>query len=397
MFSQRRQINLAIIASHPIQYYAPLFQGIAHESDLKIKVFYLWDFGITNQIDRGFQQSLKWDISLLDGYEFEFVPNTSKAKGTHHIFGLQNPTLTKQVLEFNPDAILLTVSYNYISIYRLLWQLRNHNIPIIFRGDSHRILAKQDLKSKIKRLFISWIFQNFAACLYVGKANYDYFRYHHIPENKLFFAPHAIDKQRFSDVNINLQEKVKIWKRELGIPLDNQVILFAGKFEEKKRPLDLIQAFIHAQLPSVSLLLVGSGVLESAMRDLAQQNQHIYFAPFQNQSLMPLTYAMGDVLVLPSYGASETWGLAINEAMCMGNPVIVSNHVGCAADLVKPFENGLIFDAGNVDALTDCLREAMGDRDRLKRWGEESKKIIANYSYEHVIAGLKQALQSVLK
>ncbi len=153
-------INLAIVASHPIQYYAPLFQRIAQESDLNIKVFYLWDFGITNQIDRGFQQSLKWDISLLDGYEFEFVSNTSKDKGTHHLFGLQNPTLTNQVLEFNPDAILLTVSYNYISIYRFLWQLRNHNIPIIFRGDSHRILAKQDLISKIKRLIIAKIFQN---------------------------------------------------------------------------------------------------------------------------------------------------------------------------------------------------------------------------------------------
>lgn len=397
MFSQCRQINLAIIASHPIQYYAPLFQCIVQKSDFNIKVFYLWDFGITNQVDRGFQQSLKWDISLLDGYEFKFVPNTSKDKGTHHIFGLQNPTLTNQVLEFNPDVVLLTVSYNYASIYSLLWQLRNHNIPIIFRGDSHRILAKQDLKSKIKRLIIAKIFQNFAACLYVGKANYDYFRYHHVPEHKLFFAPHAIDNQRFSDTNINLQEKVELWKQELGIPLDNQVILFAGKFEEKKRPLDLIQAFIYAQLPSISLLLVGAGVLESAMRDLAKQNQHIYFAPFQNQSLMPLTYAMGDVFVLPSYGASETWGLAINEAMCIGKPVVVSNHVGCAVDLVKPFENGLIFEAGNVDALMDRLKEAMSDHDRLKQWGETSKKIIANYSYDCVIAGLKQALKAVLK
>jgi len=311
MFSSCKPINLAIIASHPIQYYAPLFQCITQQSNLKIKVLYLWDFGITDQIDRGFQKSLKWDISLLDGYDYEFVVNTSKDKGTHHIFGLQNPTLTKQVLAFNPDVILLTVSYNYISIYRFLWELRHHHIPIMFRGDSHRILAKQDLKSKIKRLIIAKIFQNFAACLYVGKANYDYFRYHHVPEHQLFSTPHAIDNQRFSDANINLQEKVKLWKQELGIPLDNQVILFAGKFEEKKRPLDLIQAFIHAHLPSVSLLLVGSGVLESEMQDLAQQNQHIYLASFQNQSLMPLTYAMGDIFVLPSYSASETWVLAI--------------------------------------------------------------------------------------
>lgn len=389
-------INLAIIASHPIQYYAPLFRYIAQDSFFNIKVFYLWDFGVTSQIDQGFKQSLKWDIPLLEEYDFEFVNNTSKNRGTHHILGLQNPSLTKQVLAFKPDAILLTVSYNYASIYKFLWQLRNINIPIIFRGDSHRILQKDNLKNKIKRLVIARIFQNFDACLYVGKANYEYFQYHGVSANKLFFAPHAIDNQRFSILNNDISEQTKAWKKELGIPLENAVILFAGKFEQKKSPLDLIQAFINAQLTSVSLLFVGSGNLELEMIDLAKYNSHIYFAPFQNQSLMPRTYAICDIFILPSYGSSETWGLAINEAMGMGCPIIVSDHVGCADDLVKPFQNGLIFEAGNVDALTVSLQEAMSDRDRLKQWGEESKKIVSSYSYDRIIDGLKQALNAVI-
>lgn len=389
-------ISLAIIASHPIQYYAPLFRWIARDSNLNIKVFYLWDFGITNQIDQGFKQSLKWDIPLLEGYDYEFVKNISKNRGTHHILGLQNPSLTEQVLAFKPDAILLTVSYNYASIYKFLWQLRNVHIPIIFRGDSHRILQKTNLKNQIKRLVIARIFQNFDACLYVGKANYEYFQYHGVSANKLFFAPHAIDNQRFSMLNNDVREQAKDWKKALGIPLENAVILFAGKFEQKKRPLDLIQAFVKARLTSVSLLLVGAGNLELEMRDLAKCNSHIYFAPFQNQSLMPRTYAICDVFVLPSYGSGETWGLAINEAMGMGCPVIVSDHVGCGDDLVQPFVNGLIFEAGNVDALMDSLQDAMSDRDRLKQWGGESKKIVANYSYDRILQGLKQALTKVV-
>ena len=387
--------NLAIIASHPIQYYAPLFRCLAEDCNFNIKVFYLWDFGITNQIDPGFKQSLKWDIPLLDGYNFEFVPNISKDRGTHHIFGLQNPSLTQQVLAFKPDAIFLTVSYNYASIYRFLWQMKNINIPIIFRGDSHRIQAKNDFKSQLKKLFIAKIFQNFAACLYVGKANYEYFKYHSVLESKLFFAPHAIDNHRFSAMTNELSSQAKTWQQELGIPLQNQVILFAGKFEHKKRPLDLIQAFINAQLKSVSLLLVGSGNLDAQMRELAKQNDQIYFAPFQNQSLMPRTYASCDVFVLPSYGSGETWGLAINEAMCMGCAVIVSSHVGCAADLVKQRKNGLIFEAGNVEALTASLKEAMADHCRLKQWGEESKIIVRDYCYDRIIAGLKEALAAI--
>ena len=400
MSNKVKSVKLAVVASHPIQYYAPLFRLMAQDNYLSIKVFYLWDFGITDQVDQGFKQSLKWDIPLLDGYNFEFVPNVSKNRGTHHLFGLQNPSLFKQLLAFKPDLILMTVSYNYASIYKLLWQMRSVNIPIIFRGDSHRIFKENSFKSKFKLWVISTIFKSFDACLYVGKANYEYFRCHGIKPKQLFFAPHAIDNVRFVATE-TIACQAKDWRQELGIPLGYKVILFAGKFEDKKRPLDLIRAFIDANLESVALLMVGAGNLEAELRQYVEKNHifgdRIFFAPFQNQSLMPRTYAAGDLFVLPSYGSGETWGLAINEAMCMGCPVIVSSHVGCGADLVKPFENGLIFEAGDVADLSASLREAMGDRDRLKQWGETSKKIIANYSYENVIVGLKQALAAILE
>lgn len=77
-------IKLAIITSHPIQYYAPWFRYLASAGDLQIKVFYLWNFGVTQQIDTGFQQALQWDIPLLDGYKYEFVPNVSYKPGVDH-------------------------------------------------------------------------------------------------------------------------------------------------------------------------------------------------------------------------------------------------------------------------------------------------------------------------
>ena len=397
-------IKLAIIASHPIQYYAPLFRLLAADPQVDVCVFYLWDFGITDQVDQGFKQVLQWDIPLLDGYAYKFVRNDSQDQGTHHIWGLQNPSLTREVIAFQPDAIWLTVSYNYASIYRLLWNLRNRfaksslrQISILFRGDSHRIAVQLSFKNKLRRFLIGkiiqQIFKNFDACLYVGKANYEYFQYHGIPKSKLFFTPHAIDSDRFTK-SPEVIAQAHQWKQELGINPSHQVILFAGKFEPQKRPLDIIRAFWEANLDDVSLLLVGSGILEAEMRQLVDQfpsqSQNIFFAPFQNQSLMPRTYAIADLLVLPSY--SETWGLAVNEAMAMGLAIIVSNHVGCAANLVNPDVNGLIFEAGNVEELAKSLQFAFSDRDRLKQWGEASQIIIANYSYQQAIVGIKQAL-----
>lgn len=381
--------KIAIITSHPIQYHAPWFRHLATQADLQIKIFYLWDFGVTEKVDAGFQQALRWDVPLLDGYDSEFVPNTSAAPGTDRFGGLRNPSLYDQVLAFAPDTVLM-FGYNYASLLWFLARWTKRQAPLIFRGDSHRLVSHNGAKEWARRAIITQIFRRFSAFLYVGKANERYFRYHGVPTQKLFCAPHAVDNERFSDDFNQAQSEVSLWKQELGIPEDHSVILFAGKFEAQKRPLDLLRAFVEARLPASTLLFVGAGHLENELRDAAASQSHIKFAPFQNQTQMPRAYAIADLVVLPSF--SETWGLAVNEAMCMGRPVIVSDHVGCAEDLVHPHRNGLIFQAGNVTSLAVCLREALSDRQRLRRWGMESRRIIGDYSYAHMTQGLREAL-----
>ncbi|MGL5080767.1 MAG: glycosyltransferase family 4 protein [Microcoleaceae cyanobacterium] len=386
--------KIAIITSHPIQYYAPWFRYLTQETDLDIKVFYLWDFGVTQQTDQGFQQSIQWDIPLLEGYSHEFIPNVSSDPGTHHFWGFQNPTLLSKVKDYKPDAVLL-MCYNYASLYHFIWSWKSQKSPLIFRGDSHRLLPRKGAKEWVRRQLISWIYQRFSAYLYVGRANYDYYLYHNVAPQNLFFSPHTVDNQRFIVRREEAIKQAKIWKQQLGIPENHQIILFAGKFESKKRPLDLLQAFLKANLAQVALLFVGSGTLENELKSQAAAHSNVYFAPFQNQSQMPRTYAIADVFVLPSWGGWETWGLAINEAMCSACPVIVSDHVGCAKDLVHPYRNGLVFPAGDVAQLSICLQESFSNVNRLNQWGNESQKIISHYTYEQATHGLQEALASL--
>lgn len=384
-------IKLAVITSHPIQYYSPWFQYLEKYSDFDLRVFYLWDFGVTQKVDRGFQQSLEWDIPLLEGYDYAFVPNHSRNPGTHHFRGLINPTLLTQVQNYAPDAVLM-MNYNYASLYRFLWQWNRHKAPVLFRGDSHRLNAPTGIKPWARRQFIAQVYRWFDACLYVGKANYHYFRYHQVPPDHLFFAPHAVDNDRFFAQADQASQQAREWKQTLGISQEQPLILFAGKFEDKKRPLDLLRAFRQANLVDVGLLMVGAGPLESALRVEAEGHANIYFAPFQNQSQMPRTYAAADLVVLPSYGVWETWGLVINEAMGMGRAVLTSTHVGCTEDLVHPYKNGLVFPAGDINALALALREAFADRNRLQQWGQASRRMVNQYSYRQVTTGLERAV-----
>jgi len=389
MIGKQNIVRLAIINSHPIQYNAPWFQHLAAEDGIEIKVFYLWDFGVTEKVDTEFNQSIKWDVPLLSGYDWQFVPNVSSRPGTDHFLGLRNPLLFQSVVGFDPDAVLV-YGYNFETLLRFILRWKFNRIPLIFRGDSHRLAISGGIKERSKRAIISLIFSQYSAFLCVGKANKRYFQYHRVSQEKLFFAPHSVDNDRFIKGANIIEDQASLWKNELNIPSDQKIILFAGKFEPHKRPLDLLRAFLIANLSNVTLLFVGSGILEETLRAEAEGNQNIRFASFQNQTMMPRIYAVADLVVLPSM--QETWGLVVNEAMCLSKPIIVSNKVGCAEDIVRPYKNGLIFTAGDVADLARCLQEAFSDLERLREWGKKSRRIIDEYSYVQATNGLKEAL-----
>lgn len=390
-------IRLAVVISHPIQYYSPWFKELARQPGLLLRVYFLWDFGISPQFDHGFGQEVKWDIPLLDGYEYSFVANVACNPGTHHFAGLKNPTLVSELLDWRPDAILL-FGYIYSSHLRLLLDLRLRRVPFLLRGDSHQLAHRKGIKCLVARLIRNILFLRFSAGLPVGQANSDWMSLNGIPRNCQFLAPHAIDNYRFQSTAGEAEAAASLWRKKLGISREAIVVLFAGKFEAKKRPLDLLEAFMSLRHPSAVLVYVGAGPLEQDLKRKAAlfETGRVIIEGFQNQSAMPRTYALADLVVLPSYGIGETWGLCINEAMNMAKPVIVSSHVGCGPDLVIPGETGWIFPAGDIKALRCALSVALSDAHRLKTMGQAARALIDHFSYAAATTGLMKALKAVL-
>ena len=110
--------------------------------------------------------------------------------------------------------------------------------------------------------------------------------------------------------------------------------------------------------------------------------ERVHFMPFQNQSVMPAVYRLGDVFVLPSQGPEETWGLAMNEAMASGRAVIASTKVGGACDLIQPGKNGWIFESGVCSSLEGALRAATArGRKDLHRHGISRTKHVGKLDF----------------
>ena len=110
---------------------------------------------------------------------------------------------------------------------------------------------------------------------------------------------------------------------------------------------------------------------------------------FVNQTQIPAYYALADVLVLCS--ETETWGLSVNEAMCASLPIIVSNTVGCADDLVQNGVNGFIFETGNVAQLSDAIKTVVRDENFRIRAGKKSLDIIQHFTYQKVVDNILKA------
>jgi glycosyltransferase involved in cell wall biosynthesis len=388
--------RLAIIVSHPIQYYVPLYRRLAQRNDLKIKVFFTWHGGRQAVEDQGFKAKFQWDIPLVDGYDSDVVPNTSRTPGTHHFFGLQNPTLVQRVLDWKPDAVHIT-GYAWHSHLLAIRKIAKRAIPVLFRGDSHLLDTPQrGFRWLTKRLALRRIFSWPAAFLYVGQANRAYYEAMGVPASRLVFCPHSIETDRFASPAEELESRAGAWRRELDISDDRIVLLFAGKFETKKRPLELMRAVQRVTDSRLVLVMAGDGEYSQQVKQVAATDlDRFRVIPFQNQSQMPVVYRLGDLTILPSaYG--ETWGLAVNEAFACARPALVSDRVGCSLDMIEPGLSGDIFHADNWDDFTEKLTLLTISREHLKLLGQRSQELSLKSGIAETEASIVRTLEQLV-
>ena len=369
----------------------------------KIKVFYTWGQSKHSVYDPGFGLKREWDLDLLSNYDHDFMENRSGDPGSHHYRGIINPELIGKIENFSPDAILI-YGWKFHSHLTVLRYFKG-KVPIFFRGDSTLINDSSSfvLKRWVRKQLLRSIYKYVDLVLSPGRASDAYFTWAGLLPDQIIRAVHSVDNFRFEDDRpldsepCNFELQATKWRRDLGIGETTRVFLFAGKFETVKNPEILINAFLQISNTNkdIHLVMLGNGTLDSKLKllfDKQFDNSHINstnisFVPFQNQSAMPIVYRLCDVFIIPSI--SETWGLAVNEAMACGKPVIVSDTCGCAQELVVQGVNGYTFKSGDEQDLRNKM-QLMLDRTDLHQMGQSSKQIISTFNYGTFAEALDQ-------
>lgn len=405
--------NLAIITTHPVQYNSPLFKLIAQRGRIGLRVFYTWPQAIEGFDDPDFGVKVKWDLPLLDGYDYELVENISQNPGSRTYGGIDNPSLIERIEHYEPDAIL---------VYG--WKLKSHlnamrhfkgRIPVWFRGDSTlldfdvrslsqitrgRFLSdiRQYLKYRLRRLALTWVYRHVDKAFYVGTNSKEYFLTHGLKDNQLVYAPHAIDNDRFAkELDSDSERQLSEWKQICGFNADDFVLLYCGKFEPRKNLVFFMETVLslmrsESDLSRLKIVLFGNGPQEKLLRKMSSNSDNVVFLPFQNQLFMPAVYRLGHFFCLPSQ--SETWGLVVNEAMACGCPVLVSNKVGCAVDLANS-EPHRIFESGNMESLKSAILDAYQNRNAVD--GVQIQAFIRHWSFQAVAEALEEEMMKIEK
>jgi glycosyltransferase involved in cell wall biosynthesis len=383
-------MRLAVVASHPIQYYSPIFRELAQRLDLK--VYFAHRATPDDQANAGFGVGFEWDVDLLSGYEQVFLRNVAEKPGLDHFSGCDTPEIGAQFANEQFDAVLVQ-GWHRKSYLQTIFAAKRQGLPLLVRGDSHIETPRSNLKRSAKAIVYPAFLRLFDAALYVGIRSRHYWAHYCYPSKRLFFSPHCIDTEWFRARATD--EARNTLRRRLGIDSGTAVILFAGKLVPFKRPLDVVGAAaqLKAAGKKIAILVAGAGPLERAMANAAQEaGVACHALGFCNQSEMPAVYAASDILVLPSDGR-ETWGLVANEALGCGRPIVLADTVGAAPDLAVDNTVGRAFPVGNIAALANAISDVLQHPPSFEKIAAKS----AAYSVGAAAEGICSAVAFAVK
>jgi glycosyltransferase involved in cell wall biosynthesis len=344
------------LASHPIQYQAPLFRALASRCELTVAFAHRQT--AAQQGEAGYGVAFDWDVNLLEGYRSVFLQPAAREPSIEHFWGCRSDDVEPLIEREQPDAVVVG-GWNLYVYWQALMAARRRDIPVLARTDS-REKPGPAWRGLARRLAYPAMLGRFSGFLAAGMHSTHYLTGHGVPPERVFVCPHTVDVARFGGGLAPATAERSALRARLGLRAEARIVAFVGRLIALKRPLDACAAL--ARLPDPQgheIVYVGEGVLAGAIDSEARRlGVAARRVGFRNQNELPDWLRACDVLVLPS--DSETWGMVANEALAAGCPVVLSDGAGGAVDLQRFAPAVQVYPRGEIAALANCLQRCAG-------------------------------------
>jgi len=396
-----RRYKVSIVAPTCFYYQVEIFRLLSNHPRIDLMVYFCSDESLESKdVATMFNSSAEWgdrDI-LLKGYNNQLLKNYSPTPSyLKWPTGLINLGIFGEIRRTKPDAVILMAWSNptwWIAIVSAFMS----GSPVFYMTDANVQGEgnKHKLKLRLKKLLLAkFLFRVVTGFLSAGQSNRMLYRLYGVPDNKIIPFAYSWGYDKLADMVENQDVVGPALRDELGIKNDTKVVLFCGRLSEEKNLFNLLAAYRQLEVSDSALVLVGDGPLLGPLKQYVSNHgiKSVHFLGFQNRDTVLKHYAIADVLVLPSI--RETWGIVINEAMCFGLPVITSDRVGAAYDMVNHGINGYIFKVDEVDGLSHALNSffSLTDEDQALM-GTQSLRMIRDWSTRNLAESLVERLDN---
>jgi 1,2-diacylglycerol 3-alpha-glucosyltransferase len=381
----KHQPLLCWIVENALPYHKARLQAAALQSRLRVCMIELTDVDAHWSVQQP-REPVKWmqQRTLFPDKPWAEIEGRTMVQNLHASLG-----------ELRPDVVCINGWSRGGCIAALSWCV-SRDVPAIMMSDStawdH---ARRSWKEAVKRRIVRLC----SASLVAGTPHREYIATLGAPPDRIFTGYDVVDNEHFrvgADGARRMEEQLRV---KLGLP--RQFLLACSRFVTKKNLGRLMEAYAKyrqmAGATAWSFVIVGDGELKGellTMRTRLGLDAHVRFTGAKSYLELPNYYGLAEAFIHGS--TTEQWGLVVNEAMAAGLPVLVSERCGCAADLVVPGANGLLFNPEDVNSITKVMVEiADGSRDP-RAMGRKSQEIVTRWSPTRFAEGLREAVEAAL-
>lgn len=377
--------RLVVVQDLPTQFDSPLYSYINNKREFELVVFYTTvDRLDISKIDDEIGLSPKWDHLTHSKYDARFE-NRGFA-------------LWRQIISIKPSHVIISGWFPR-SHALLAILLRISGVKIGIRSDNtlqHTNL--KGLRGKIKRIFMALWPGLFNAWHPVGTLSCEYLNKLSIVKRKIYYFPYAVDVAWFSTQADIYRNRNYELRQNLGLSIDDFIILGVMKWSDREDPLTLLDAFLEAstKVGNLKLIIVGDGPLRTEVLQRKIISPARIITPgYANYSELPMYYGISDLFVHPA--KHEPYGVSVQEAMACGLPAIVSNQVGAAPDYIEPDKTGDVFPAGDIKCLARIIVNWSNRRTTSEKiLPLEIKNKAENWSYQFTVTEWRRCLNLLL-
>ncbi len=369
--------KIALIHNIISPYRQPLFESLSNENSVDLYVYYCAKS----------HKNRKWNSSINNNYKNEVLGGITLPFSNELYYHI-NPSIIYKLLKEKFDIIIIGGSTDFtMQVAFLISKLTK--TPIILWSEGFE--GTKSFLGKFISPITNFLIKRADAVIVPGTKAFDYHIKLGAHPNKIFIAPNTVDNKFFIKNYKLCKKKKEILKKEMGLE-GKKIILFVGQLVERKGVKYLLKAYkiLKDNFNDLSLIIVGSGPIRNNLTEICKNEdiEDVEFTGWLSEDKL-LYFSIADVFVLPSL--QDLCPLVLNEAMCCELPIVTTNMVGCAIDMVIPGENGFIVKIKDPNQLYISIKKILtNDHTNM---GKMSLNIIKNnFLIEHSVEGFMKAI-----